>query len=817
MSLIQVRGIMDRLAKKLDRPQGISKISNRLAWPLWGKEDIYEGLYAIERFKTVASTCMILGIWDFTQEMPQYLQRLSLDQMDHHERNATSTLEFAVAGNQERNQHSSERDRIIEWFSPLNFFPRQADVLRSREPGTGEWVLQDNLIKHWKSKAGKTVWCRGIPGAGKTVLASVIVEDLRTDLDYSDAGVAVIYLNHKESDSQLPDSLLAAIWRQLVFQKPYSSSMRELYDGHRERQTEPSLNEICAVLRLTISELSRIFIVVDALDEYPEDLRDVLIEHLVALGPTVNLMIFSRLDIYLDRTIPELGILEVLANEDDIRRYIDGQICKSPRLANNIKKSPSLRGEIERTIVSRSDGMFLLAKLHIESIVKQHTVKAIREALKNMPGDLKRAYDELWERINRQSEEDRNLARRVLAWILNAETLLLLSELVEALAIEPKSTELDPDNILDPNIITSVCAGLVVINEEDNLVRLVHYTAQDYLEEIQDEEFPDAQIEIARTCFTYLSFHKFGQGDDIDLQTTFNENAPLEYALLFGLIHARGDPEHRIISDILSLLSCLAPSTGESEIRWQRMASVHASLPRTRLGIAAYFGLLHVAQRLVDEDGFDIGALRGATTNGHTEMVRLLMKSQGYREHVEAQKASTARRFPLKTPSDDERTQSATHNITSLQRASLQGDEEAVYMLLESGVNINEETRPYGTALHAAAACGHLPVVCILLAHGANVNAEVPPYGAPLRVASLGGHTDIVLLLLENGAQINARAQDGSALAAALSRGRKEVAQLLIDHGANVNDTGTPGWSVLARAAENKNCTTAENHVCSNI
>ncbi|KAK7038307.1 hypothetical protein R3P38DRAFT_2905549, partial [Favolaschia claudopus] len=639
-SLIEVRGTIDRLAKKLD-PQGISKISSRFAWPLWGKEDVYEGLNAIERFKNLASACMGLDICSEVHswsEISQSLQDLSLDQKDHHEETISALRDAAqvhrtdhnyiarsvreVARNQERNQHSSERDRIIEWFSPLNFFPRQADVLKSRQPGTGEWFLQDNLIKDWKSKAGKTVWCRGIRELTKFLLSSsVIVEDLRTDLDYSDAGVAVIYLNHKESDSQLPDSLLAAIWRQLVFQQPYPSFIRKLYDGHRERQTMPSLDETCAVLRLTISELSRIFIVVDALDEYPEDLREVLIECLAALGPTVNLMMFSRLHIDLDSIITrDLEILEVSANEDDIRRYIDGQISKSPRLGKNIKKSPSLRGEIERTIVSRSDGMFLLAKLHMESIVKQHTVKAIREALKNMPGDLKRTYDDLWERINRQSEEDRNLARRTLTWISNAETVLLLSELVEALAIEPGTTELDSDNILDPDIITSVCAGLVVINEEDNLVRLIHYTAQDYLDGIQDEEFPDAQIEIASTCFTYLSFHKFGQGDDVDLQTTFDENALLEYALLFGLIHARGDPEHRIANDILSLLSCLAQSTVESQTRWQKMASVHMSLPRTRLGIAAYFGLLHVAERLIEEDGFDIGALHGATTNGHTEM-----------------------------------------------------------------------------------------------------------------------------------------------------------------------------------------------------
>jgi hypothetical protein len=56
---------------------------------------------------------------------------------------------------------ASERDKIIEWYSPLNFFPRQLDILGSRQPGTGGWLLENDLIKEWTSGTGKKVWCRG--------------------------------------------------------------------------------------------------------------------------------------------------------------------------------------------------------------------------------------------------------------------------------------------------------------------------------------------------------------------------------------------------------------------------------------------------------------------------------------------------------------------------------------------------------------------------------------------------------------------------------------------------------------------------------
>jgi hypothetical protein len=52
-SLVQLKGAMERLARKLDPTGGIRKVSSRLTWSLWGKEDVLEGLRTIERFKSL--------------------------------------------------------------------------------------------------------------------------------------------------------------------------------------------------------------------------------------------------------------------------------------------------------------------------------------------------------------------------------------------------------------------------------------------------------------------------------------------------------------------------------------------------------------------------------------------------------------------------------------------------------------------------------------------------------------------------------------------------------------------------------------------
>ncbi|KAF8153463.1 hypothetical protein K438DRAFT_372660 [Mycena galopus ATCC 62051] len=73
-------------------------------------------------------------------------------------------------GNKEEGMNAS-RLAFLDWFSLINFFQQHADISQMREKGTGGWLLADPVFKKWESGSGSTLWCRGIPGAGKTVLA----------------------------------------------------------------------------------------------------------------------------------------------------------------------------------------------------------------------------------------------------------------------------------------------------------------------------------------------------------------------------------------------------------------------------------------------------------------------------------------------------------------------------------------------------------------------------------------------------------------------------------------------------------------------
>ncbi|KAJ6574368.1 ankyrin repeat-containing domain protein, partial [Mycena capillaripes] len=606
-----------------------------------------------------------------------------------------------------------QRTKIIDWLSPINFFLQQAEIIAARQPGTGSWLLADRRYCLWEAGSGRILWCRGIPGAGKTVLASMVVEHLGAHAHKKNIGVACLYLKHRETDMQMPLDLLSSLWRQLVLRKPITSLVQALYLQHFEKQTRPSLLEVQEVLRSAIRKWTKVYIVVDAFDEYPEYPRHVLMEALAALGPTVNLLVTSRPHIDLNVSVPNLETMEIRAHAEDIHKYVDEQIRRSSRLLKHLKARPELLQEIHSKILSSVDGMCL----HMDSLSTKNTIKTAREALNNLPKDLGHSYDAAMTRIADQNEDDKKMAHLALTWIANAKKLLTIPQLQEALAIEPGSTSFDQDDLVDIDTILAACAGLIILDENFHVVRLVHYTAQHYLDSVQASRFPDAQIVITRSLLTFLAFDGFAHSSEPG--KTYKP-ALLEYGQ-YCLLHARGHPEERCTDMIIDFL--------ERASQWRDFSDVN--LPGGEYGsalhAASYEGEGDIVQLLID-NGADVNleagelgtALQGASCSGHAGIVRLLI-----------QKGASIN------------TQNGEYG-SALHAASYEGHEDIVHLLLNAGADVMMQGGRFGTALQAAAGRGHKHVARMLIEAGADVNTNGGRFGSALQAAADSGHEAVV-------------------------------------------------------------------------
>jgi len=186
-----------------------------------------------------------------------------------------------------------------------------------------------------------------------------VIDNLREQLkDDIDVGIACIYCNYKEKDAQTLTNLVAGLWAQLVRNSgSLSTEVRDLYSTHVHQNSSPTLDDVSMILQGEIARYSKIFVVIDALDEYPEGDRSTLLEKLRELRPTINLMVTSR---YLDAIANEFEgspQLEISANVEDVRAYIVGRISGEKRLSRFVGKDAALGESIVNTVAGKARKM----------------------------------------------------------------------------------------------------------------------------------------------------------------------------------------------------------------------------------------------------------------------------------------------------------------------------------------------------------------------------------------------------------------------------------------------------------------------------
>jgi hypothetical protein len=73
-----------------------------------------------------------------------------------------------------------KREEVLLWLSTFEYQRKHNDVCARRFPGTGQWLLERDEFLNWRDdpQSSNVLWCHGIPGAGKTVLSSVVVHKL---------------------------------------------------------------------------------------------------------------------------------------------------------------------------------------------------------------------------------------------------------------------------------------------------------------------------------------------------------------------------------------------------------------------------------------------------------------------------------------------------------------------------------------------------------------------------------------------------------------------------------------------------------------
>lgn len=128
------------------------------------------------------------------------------------------------------------------------------------------------------------------------------------------------------------------------------------------------------------------------------------------------------------------------------------------------------------------------------------------------------------------------------------------------------------------------------------------------------------------------------------------------------------------------------------------------------------------------------------------------------------------------------------HKITPLMKASWDGENAIVEILLASGAKVNATASDDGgTALMNAVTRGHIEVIRTLLKAGADVSPK-NTYGFNVFTSAVAaGNQEVAGMLLEAGAKVNEGAHMLTPLQFAASSGNVDMIRFLAAHGADVN------------------------------
>jgi hypothetical protein len=269
------------------------------------------------------------------------------------------TLQASVSSIQ-MDQDRAQLSALKEWISPRDFIAQQSDVLRRRHEGTGKWFLRAPEFVHWldRSRPDQTLFCVGMPGAGKTMLAAAVIDHVSRTLRSSTIGVAWLYCNYKSFNEHTFDVPIAGIAQQLVQADNLGSIelIKRLQQQHDARNTRPTDEEWKELLLGLAAKFDSIYLVVDALDESDLATRQKLRHQLNAIRGMTDLRLLVT-----SRDIPEIvedfrtaSKIQIRAHDEDVRSFIAGQIDSLPKC---IRQDGSLQYNIQERIVEATDGM----------------------------------------------------------------------------------------------------------------------------------------------------------------------------------------------------------------------------------------------------------------------------------------------------------------------------------------------------------------------------------------------------------------------------------------------------------------------------
>ncbi|KAH0372470.1 hypothetical protein KCU65_g993, partial [Aureobasidium melanogenum] len=365
-----------------------------------------------------------------------------------------------------------EREGFLRWLSPYDFHHKQNDIFKTKHEGTGDWLLQTAEFERWATdSSSQLLWCYGKPGAGKSVLASHVINHIQQNYAGKQTGLCFAYFSFTDLNFQDLTLLVALLLKQLCQQ----------HDVIPERLLEAK----------RVTELyERSFVIVDGLDECPEEKRSPILDFIVEASSrsksNVKILVSSRKEYDINDQFKclstpaielETGIITL-----DIHSFVQHEASRLRAETKLRVQDDKLFEEIVQRLVEKSDGMFLWVSLQLQQLCRTSRAgndQYLKQSLDHLPQGLVAMYTRIFDEIANGPVQARNIALECFRWMMYAKAPPSPHTLEVAVALlEQPLTEEDLKlGLLPIEYILEACRNLLRLPSIDDLIKGQYHVA----------------------------------------------------------------------------------------------------------------------------------------------------------------------------------------------------------------------------------------------------------------------------------------------------------------------------------------------------
>ena len=406
-------------------------------------------------------------------------------------------------------QQQTVKLRILDTLSTYDY---ETTWKQLRKVGNTTILTENDTYLKWKSfPKSNTLILLGQLGAGKSIVLANMVDDLFLSRSSDQALTVYLFCRHDVPESLMARTIIGAIARQLLKHMDVSALPSHFIRDHY------AIEDIIAIVSESLAPGAMIYLILDGIHECDTGNQSEVFTFLAGLPLSIHLSMCvsartqqSLATIELTTLGSRLVYISIPQDNPDIGIYIEQELENLLISDKMVIRDPHIVLEIRDQLISKSEGMFLWVYLQILLLCFENSDHGIRQVLKELPlpQDLATTYARILDRTTKTIKDD--VRARFLSLIVAAFRPLTVKELQESLSVTPGDTSWDMSKLItDITTVFSACSGMLVLDEEQETVRLVHTSAHQFLQNETKYLIDNVHEAMAYTIFTYLHLPLF--------------------------------------------------------------------------------------------------------------------------------------------------------------------------------------------------------------------------------------------------------------------------------------------------------------------